>query len=153
MDFGFRNFGPGAALDFQVIAAIERKNEEGETVVSDPVWEIKPHEQPLHLEEGEFWSLISNIEEDWILESIKEYGPVEEESKLENPAMVNFYYTFKTPSGARVPRKIQSDRGDENLLNKIYEPSSPARRIELWRLGTSADAIQVPNLLRKVAEI
>jgi hypothetical protein len=133
LDFGFRNFGPGPAFNLQIVAAIEQENDDGEQAMSKRIWENEPHEQPVHLEEGDFWSFISDTEENWLSDAIREYTPAEEESG--NPLMVKFYYTYTTHSGARVPTDLQTDRDDEEILDKIYDPSSPANRIELWRLA------------------
>lgn len=48
--------------------------------------------------------------------------------------MVNLYYSYVSHSGAREPVTASSKREDENILDRLKDPDSDARRIELWRL-------------------
>lgn len=136
-DFGLRNFGPGSALYVQAIATIEQGQDRREKTVEE-VERFAPHDHPLHLREGDFASLVLNAERDRLNEMAEKYeiGQVEpdNEEKQENPPMINLYFSYVSQSGAREPTDISTQRDDDNMLDKIKNPDTEARRIELSRV-------------------
>lgn len=125
-DFGLRNYGPGPALYLQAVVTVEKED------TMDTVYRFTPHDTPIHLEEGEFASLLQEAEEDWLEDMLNKYGS--EQARDGNPARVNLYYSYVSQTGAREPTYVSASREDENILTQIKQPDSEARHIELWRL-------------------
>ncbi len=135
-DFGLRNFGPGPALYVQAVATLEREDEEG--FIEERLTGHQIHDTPIHLREGEFLSLLNEVDENWLADMRAEYEICEYSGSCdaEDPLYVNLYYTYVSQSGAREPPHITDDREDENLLNDgdLKDSDSQARRIELCRI-------------------
>lgn len=134
-DFGLRNFGPGPALYVQAVATVEQ---EQEGTVVDEVTRFQVHESPIHLREGDFASLVLDVEGDWVSEMAEKYeiGPPEDDTdgEQENSPMFNLYYSYVSRSGVRTPTEISSERDDTDVLDKIKSPNVEGRRIELSRI-------------------
>ena len=92
-DFGLRNFGPGPALYIQLIAKLE----------GEPVVELKPHQRPVHLPEGDFLGLLHD-------ERLKL------DNRLEIPEATNLdvelYYSYLSVDGVREPPALDDQKKD-----------------------------------------
>lgn len=107
-DFGLRNFGPGPALYFRVHATVLPNGPEITINESDP---------PLHLEEGEFLSLLQG--------ELAELRDKDSELyERDDAERVELYYTFEstssrqTPPGLKNPRKMSV----KELVDKADDP-------------------------------
>lgn len=131
-DFGLRNFGPGPALYIQAVATVETDQKQEE------VLRLKVHDQPIHLREGEFVSLVQDVEHDWVSKMAKKFETNQPEGNFKrnqgNEPLVNLYFSYVSRSGAREPTTISSNRDDADLLDKINNPDEEPRKIELSRL-------------------
>jgi hypothetical protein len=132
IDFGLRNFGPGPALYLQALITVEQEQEQVE------VARFQVHDPPIHLREGDFASLVSATEDDWVSEMAQKYKIGQSKEKGDRnqgtPPRVNLYYSYVSQSGARTPTDITSERDDTDLLDRIKDPDVDARRIELSRI-------------------
>lgn len=139
-DFGLRNFGPGPALYLQ--AAVEVVDDDVEHVDSEygPEPCLEVHDSPIHLQEGEFASLILEREDSWFEKVAEEFdihrpeGP--EDDEPDDSLMVNLHYTYVSQSGAREPTDVTAKRDDTDLLDNpdIIDRRDKPRQIELWRV-------------------
>lgn len=131
-DFGLRNFGPGPALYVQAKATVE-KQESNEVATR-----FKVHDQPIHLREGEFASLVRDVDDDWLSEMADKYAidhsEPDNEAGLENPPRIHLYFSYVSKSGAREPTRISTERDDDDLLTELKIPDADARQIELRRV-------------------
>lgn len=131
-DFGLRNFGPGPALYVQAVATVEQEEEVEEVAC------LQVHDSPIHLREGDFASLVLDAEDDWVSEMAEKYEIDQSvgstDGEQENPPRVNIYYSYVSQSGTRTPNGISPEREDEDILLKIKDSDSDARRIELSRV-------------------
>ncbi|WP_137287122.1 hypothetical protein [Halorussus salinisoli] len=107
-DFGLRNFGPGPALYLRVHATVEPDGPSLTIPESDP---------PLHLEEGEFLSLIQD-----------ELAVLRDENsdlyEKDDAARVELYYTFESTSGRQTPPGLKNprDMSVDDLVDKADNP-------------------------------
>lgn len=143
-DFGLRNFGPGPALYLQ--AAVEVVNDEVDT--DDSKFGPKPclevHEHPIHLQEGEFASLVPEGEDSWVQKVAEEFEIDAEENNNDGPddsLKVNLHYTYITQSGAREPTDVTAKRDDTRLVERddLIDRDDEPRQIELWRVIKAMD--------------
>lgn len=132
-DFGLRNFGPGTALYIQATAMIADSNKTNNETCTT----ISVHDNPIHLQEGEFLSLIKNVEEDWLSDIVDKYGEGNTSIKNED-VEVEVYYSYYSPTWTREPLTIPGndiDRRDEDLdAETLVDGTEKPLRIELWRL-------------------
>lgn len=133
MEFVLRNYGPGPALYLQAVVTVETQQEQTEVV------RFQVHDRPLHLQEGDFVSLVLSAEDDWVNEMADKYEISQSENedggRHENPPMVNLYYSYVSQSGAREPTWKSTERDDTDVLDDIKNPERDARHIELWRVA------------------
>lgn len=134
-DFGLRNFGPESALYVQAVATVEQKQEGTE---EEEVARFQVHDSPIHLREGDFASLVLDVEEDWVSEMTEKYDTSQPEGDYDCERntwpKVNFYFSYVSQSGARTPIGISTDRPDDDILDKLKDDYDETRRIELWRV-------------------
>lgn len=107
-NFGLRNFGPGPALYFRVHATVEPDGPDLTIHESDP---------PLHLEEGEFLSLLRGE----LAELRDEDSELYEQDDAER---VELYYTFESTSGRQTPPGLKNPRemSVKELVDKADDP-------------------------------
>lgn len=114
VDFGLRNYGPGPALYLQVVTEVngDRRNE------------IKPHNRPVHLAEGEFVGLMHNSHVSDKLKKMAANGDVGE---------VELYYSYVSVRGEREPTNLSiEDEGDADcLFREITADDQDPRTMEL----------------------
>ncbi|MXR22144.1 hypothetical protein [Halobacterium bonnevillei] len=125
-DFGLRNYGPGPALYFQAVATVEK----GGSV--ETVSRFVPHDEPIHLNDGEFISLVDGMGEEGLIEIQEKYGNATGDE--DSPAMLKLYYSYVSQSGVREPTDVFANRDDDNILSELKQTDNGVRRIELSRL-------------------
>lgn len=114
VDFGLRNYGPGPALYLQVVTEVNggRRNE------------IKPHDRPVHLAEGEFVGL---IHDDRVSDKLKETAANGDVGEVE------LYYSYVSVRGEREPTNLSiEDEGDADcLFREMTADDQDPRTMEL----------------------
>lgn len=107
-DFGLKNFGPGPALYLRVHATVEPDG---------PDLTIHESDLPLHLEEGEFLSLLRGELAELRDEDSELY-------KQNNAKKVELYYTFESTSGGQIPIGLTEPRkmSVKELVDKVDDP-------------------------------
>ena len=140
-DFGLRNYGPGPALYLQAaVEVVDDESDDDDDSDFDPVTCLEVHEHPIHLQEGEFASLVLKRDDCWVKEAVEEFGiqpPEEGENGERRESLkVNLHYTYVTQSGAREPTDVTTERDDTHLLEstELTDRDDKPRRIELWRV-------------------
>lgn len=110
-EFGLKNFGPGAALYFQLKIVVEETEE--------TVFEFPPSNPPLHLPEGELLGVIydDRLPNGRLLERIQD-----------GEGTLEFHYSYVSASGVREPVHVKAD-DDENILSEL-DSRSP-RKVEI----------------------
>ena len=132
-DFGLRNFGPGTALYIQATAIIADSNK----INNEACTTISVHDNPTHLQEGDFLSLVKNVERDWLSEVVEKYKK-ENTSIKDEEIEIEIYCSYYSPTWTREPLTISGndiDRRDEDLdAETLIDGTEKPLRIELWRL-------------------
>lgn len=150
-DFGLRNYGPGPALYLQAaVEIVDDESDDDDDRDFDPVTCLEVHEHPIHLQEGEFASLVLERDDCWVKEAVEEFG-LQQSEKDENgerneSLKVNLHYTYVSQSGAREPTDVTTERDDTHQLGstELTDRDDKPRRIELWRVieAVSSDRYQ-----------
>lgn len=124
IDFGLRNYGPGAALYLQ----IEATTDSGQTI-----FKFEPRDYPLHLQEGDFLGFIHD--DRWSCTSLLDL-PNADEDEIPKNEMVYFYYSYVSTTGVRTPESYNSvqERPDKSILEKLKKGSEKPRQMELRRI-------------------
>lgn len=120
IEFGIKNFQPGPALHFQLLVHCPDCDKE--------LVELKPEDEPMHLEEGEFVSLTND-----------EFGPkipCEEGTCIHdgNHETLHFYYTYTTKEGIQIPHYDTNVNARECLLEERKEEGENPRSIKYERI-------------------
>lgn len=131
-DFGLRNFGPGPALYFRVHATVEPDGPDLTIHEADP---------PLHLEEGEFISLIQG-------ELTKLRDENSELYKQDDADRVELYYTYVSTSGRQTPPDLKNPR--EMSVEELVDEAEDPRFEELENLQKNcvetSETVEEPTL-------
>lgn len=135
MDFGLRNYGPGAALYLQ----IEATTDSGQTI-----FKFEPRDYPVHLEEGDFLGLI--YDNRWSCTSLLDLPNIEGDGMPKNEK-VYIYYSYVSTTGARTPEAYNNvqERPDKPILEKLKRESEKPRQMELRRIWRRCSPRVVQN--------
>lgn len=120
-DLGLQNFGDGPALGLRLRAKLK----EGDTTID--TLDISGKDQHLHLEQGEFVSLISRHPgyESW-------QGLADADNDIYENAdqrYIEFYYTFEATDGVQYPRDMQ--RPQQMELDEVVKMADSPRTVRL----------------------
>lgn len=146
-DFGLRNYGPGPALYLQAaVEVVDDDSDDDDNSEFDPVTCFEVHEHPIHLQEGEFASLVLERDDCWVEEAIEEFG-IQDLEECDNgeprdSVKINLHYTYVSQSGAREPTDVTAERDDADLLKcaELTNRDGDLRRIELWRVANAVSS-------------
>lgn len=126
-DFGLKNFGPGSAHYIQLLVKVNG--------LEEPVWQLKPLEKPVHLEEGEFLSLLNgdHFKEDSPLRNyLQDDDGYSEEDEL------HLHYSYVSSTGVRIPFWVSEDRGESCVLGELDDRSvEDARGMKLKNIASN----------------
>lgn len=131
-DFGLRNFGPGPALYLRVHATVEPEG---------PEHTIEESDEPLHLEEGEFLSVLKG-------ELAELRNPDSELFEKEDATKVELYYTWESPSGRQCPTGLTNPRGMsvDELAREAEDPRTEELENLQKNLKKESEVVQEPTL-------
>lgn len=131
-DFGLKNYGPGPALDLRVHATIEPEG---------PEHTIEQSDELLHLEEGEFLSVLKGD-----LAELR--NPDSELFEREDATRIELYYTWESPSGRQRPTSLTNPREMtvDELVREAKDPRSEELDILQKKLRKESEVIQKPTL-------
>lgn len=148
-DFGLRNFGPGPVLYLQAaVEVVDANADDDDHEFNRQLIEV--HDNPIHLQEGEFASLVQKRDCPWVREAAEEFGiqdPEESEGRDTSP-MVHLHYTYVSQTGAREPTAVTAERDDTRLLesNDLTDRNDDPRKIELEKVWEAENTDRTENV-------